>query len=403
MSEDFLSQFSGRKNVAISAPEHDTEFDSAYNKRKLIRYGVIAGTVIVVAIILYLIVALFNQVTVKNFVGTSLGDAKTWGITNKVTLEIETLFNNEYDNNFIITQSQDPGKKIRKGSILAFQVSKGPDPDEQIELPDFAAMNTNQIYGWKDQNKANNVNIMQENSETVEPNRFIRKEFNNPTITETNYTRKDGLLIYMSKGTYDKNITMPNFADKSKTEVETWAGQNKIEAEYKEKASDKIPRDLVISQDIEAGTKIAQNTKMTFLISTGKAVIMPNFSRITKEEAAAQEDVLVTLKTQYSGTIAYGKLISQSVPAGRQFTDEPAKVTVIYSEGRPYIDDLVGKSEKELPSYFYEFTGKGANITYSVTYVDSGEPKGQVVSASLYNQYMEMTTHVEIQVSRGNL
>ncbi|MCL1792154.1 MAG: hypothetical protein FWG40_12595, partial [Peptococcaceae bacterium] len=59
--------------------------------------------------------------------------------------------------------------------------------------------------------------------------------------------------------------------------------------------------------------------------------------------------------------------------------------------------------EKELPSYFYEFTGKGANITYSVTYVDSGEPKGQVVSASLYNQYMEMTTHVEIQVSRGNL
>ncbi|MCL1790029.1 MAG: PASTA domain-containing protein [Peptococcaceae bacterium] len=179
--------------------------------------------------------------------------------------------------------------------------------------------------------------------------------------------------------------------------------QNKIEADYTEKSSDKIPKDLIISQSVEAGSKVAQNTQISFVISTGKAVIVPNFSTMTKEEAAAQTDLAVTVKPQYSSTVAYGKLISQSVPAGRQFTDEPAKVTVIYSEGRPYIDDLVGKSEKELPAYFYEFTGKGANITYSVTYVDSGEPKGQVVCASLYNQYMEMNTHVEIQVSRGNL
>ncbi|MCL1791210.1 MAG: hypothetical protein FWG40_07625, partial [Peptococcaceae bacterium] len=71
-------------------------------------------------------------------------------------------------------------------------------------------------------------------------------------------------------------------------------------------------------------------------------------------------------------------------------------------KGRPYIDDLVGSSEKELPHYFYEFTSKGANISNSVVYVDSSEAKGQVVWVSEYNQYLDMNTHVEIHISRGN-
>ncbi|MCL1853702.1 MAG: PASTA domain-containing protein, partial [Peptococcaceae bacterium] len=221
--------------------------------------------------------------------------------------------------------------------------------------------------------------------------------------TADTYTRKDGLLIYMSKGPFEANITVPDFAEKAKAEAEAWVQQNKLEALYTEQPSDKVPPGFIISQDPEPGVKIAQSTPITFIVSTGKAVIVPNFSQMTQEEAMAQEDLSVTVRTQYSGTVAYGRLISQSVPAGRQLSDELARVTVIYSEGRPYIDDLVGKSEKELPAYFYEFTGKGAAITHSVVYVDSSEPKGQVVWASLYSQFVEMNAHVEIRVSKGNL
>ncbi|MCL1853374.1 MAG: hypothetical protein FWF88_10170, partial [Peptococcaceae bacterium] len=119
MSEDFLSQFSQKNysrtentgtaasasgamypvsavssvpSAGITAPEHDTEIDNTYNKRKLIRYGIIAGTIIAVAVLIYLMVSLFNQVTVKNFVGTSINDAKTWGITSKISIETETVF-----------------------------------------------------------------------------------------------------------------------------------------------------------------------------------------------------------------------------------------------------------------------------------------------------------------------
>ncbi|MCL1790028.1 MAG: PASTA domain-containing protein [Peptococcaceae bacterium] len=239
MNDDFLSRFTPKNyegttsssgasirpisstetarltRAGITAPQHDTEIDSGYNRRKLIRYGIIAGTVIVVAVIIYLMVSLSNQVTVKNFIGTSINDAKTWGITNKISIEIETVFNTQYDTGCIITQSKEAGNKIRKGSVLAFQVSQGPDPDEKIDLPDFAAMDITQVYAWKEQNKANSANIMQENSDTVEAGRFIRKEFSNPSVTETDYTRKDGILIYMSKGQFEKNITVPDFAEKA--------------------------------------------------------------------------------------------------------------------------------------------------------------------------------------------
>lgn len=397
-----LSDSTSPNRAKITAPDHDIEIDRGYHKRKIIRYGIIAGTVITVMVFVLLMVSILNQITVKNFVGTPLNDAKTWGLTNKISLEIETVFSNEYDENFILTQSKDPGEKIRKGSVLVFQVSLGPDPNETILLPDFSIMDTPQLYSWKEQNKANNVNIMQEFSDTAEMNRFIRMEFNNASINETNYTRKDGLLIYMSKGPFEKNISVPDFKEKTKTEADAWAKENKIEAIYTEQASEKAPKGSIISQDIEPGTKIAQNTKITFVICLGKAVIVPDFKKLTKDEAAVVSDLSVTVKTQYSTSVPYGRLISQSVPAGRQLIEEAPKVTAVYSEGRPYIDDLKGKTEKDLQAYFYDFSAKGAEITYSVVYVNSNEPKGQVVGSQPFNQFVEMKQKVIVQISTGN-
>ena len=64
---------------------------------------------------------------------------------------------------------------------------------------------------------------------------IVIKEFSNPAIIDNNYTRKDGLLIYMSKGRFDKNITVPDFTDKSKAEA--WTKGNNVEAVYTEKSS----------------------------------------------------------------------------------------------------------------------------------------------------------------------
>lgn len=395
----------GKGKAAITGPEHVVEKDTGYHKRKLIRYGVIAFAVLAVCLSAFLIFRFVNQVEVKNFVGTSLSDAKTWGLANSVTLETETVYNLEYDENIIVEQDKEADSKIQKGSVLKLKVSKGPDPEEQIEIPDFKTMNTAEVREWKQEIKALNVSINEEYSETVDEGAFIRMEFTSSSVTAETYTRQDGLLVYMSKGAevFEKNITVPDFADKTKAEVEVWVKENGIEATYEEAASDTILAGNVISQSAAAGEKVAKNDEMTFTISLGKSVTVPNFNNLTMDAAEALTNLAVTVQRRYSTSVSYGKVISQSEAAGTELVGDSPSVTVQYSIGKPYIDNLIGTSEKDLPEYFYGFSSQGANITYSVTYIDSSEPKGNIVKMSKYAEYVGLETNVNIYVSKGNL
>ena len=131
---------------------------------------------------------------------------------------------------------------------------------------------------------------------------------------------------------------------------------------------------------------------------------MPDFSTISKNDAASTVPGLqVNVRTQYSTRVAFGGLISQSIRSGTVLFADDAVVQVVYSIGRPFIDDIIGKAERDLAEYFYGFSARGANITYNVTRVDSSERRGTVVWASKNAEPLRMTDHIEIHVSRGNL
>jgi beta-lactam-binding protein with PASTA domain len=131
-------------------------------------------------------------------------------------------------------------------------------------------------------------------------------------------------------------------------------------------------------------------------------VIVPDYSQVLKENAAAvNHDISVNIVMNYSDTVPYGKLISQSVKAGYAVTSTENQVTLVYSAGKPYIDNLVGKNENELAAIFYEYSKMGANVTYVVTYVDNAAAKGTVVAVSKSNEYISTTEVIQIQVSKG--
>ena len=67
--------------------------------------------------------------------------------------------------------------------------------------------------------------------------------------------------------------------------------------------------------------------------------------------------------------------------------------------------DLRGSvSEGDLPKLFFdEYESKGANIYYSIYYVDSAEPKGTVVEMSTYGQFIPLESTIWIGISLGNL
>lgn len=389
----------------IKSTEHDTEVDLKYHKRKIIRYILIAATIIFVSIIILIAFYLLNRVTLKNFVGLNLSEAKTWGLKNDIEIDAEMVYSIEQDENIIISQDKESDSKMQKGSVLFLKVSKGPNQEENLSLPDFTQMMQSQIREWIDKNRAYNISITQEYSEQIEKNHFIKMEFKDTEVNETNYKRKDSLIVYISKGSEsnEKNITVSDFKGKSKTDVESWAKTNSITVKYEESGSDDFEKGMVIFQDIAANTKISKSEILTVTVSLGKGLIVPNFANISKDSASTTEPNLnIIVKTRYSDTVAYGRLMSQSVKSGTKLYGENKNVEVVYSDGRPYMDNIVGKYEKDLAPYFYDFTTKGANITYTVDFVDSDKEKGMIIWTSKVNEYIDMNTNIHVYISKGN-
>lgn len=395
-----------KEATGIKSDEHEIVIDTNYNKNKTIRYVVVGVVILIVCIMLFITFQIINSVKVLNFIDKDISEAKTWSLKNKIELDIQYVYDTKKPINAIISQDLEQNTTIQKGNILTVIVSKGPDPDERIQIPDFSSMTTSDVRNWIEENKIYNTSVIQEYDDKVEVNKYIRKEYRDVAADDNNFKRKDYLLIYMSKGKelVQKNITVPDFLNKSKAEVETWANTNSIKIVFTESTSNTVAEGMVISQDIIKDTLIAKNDTLQIKVSLGKSIKVPDFTNITKDSAASIEPELsVKVSTKYSDTIPYGKLISQSVKANTYLTGKNKDVAVIYSDGKPFIDNLVGRLEKDIAQYFYDFNQKGANITYNVKYIDSSKDKGSVVWMSTYNEFVPLTINIEIHVSKGNL
>ena len=389
---------------AIARTDHTVKKDSTYDKRKIIRYATIALSVITVCLLAFAIFFVSNQVVVRDFVGSNIAEARTWGISNRITIEPTEEYSLEYDAGIIMEQSRAPDTRISRGSVLRFTVSKGPNMTEHLELPDFSTMTTAEVREWRQVVRADNAAINEEYNDEIEAGRLIRYEFTSSSVTRENYTRNDGLLIYMSRGVqvFEANIAVPNFFDEPLATAQEWARENNVELIVEEGTHDTVESGNIIEQSAAADSRVARGDEVTVTVSQGMAVVVPNFSNISFEDAAEQRGLEVMVQKRYSATLAFGRLISQSIPAGTELVGEGHQITVVYSIGRPFIEDLRERCESELPEIFYGFTSRGANITYSVFYVDSYKPRGQIVRMSRFAQFLPLNAHIEIDISRGN-
>lgn len=218
------------------------------------------------------------------------------------------------------------------------------------------------------------------------------------------------MTVYYSKGkeTFEKNIEVPDFTNKTLTELNEWVRKNEVKLVTEKVFSQSIALDSVVSQQTPVGTKIAKQDEFKVQLSKGKPLVVPNYGKYTLEEARELSDkVPAVLKSAYSETIPFGHFISQTIEAGTELDekDNPPTIEVVYSEGRPYIKDLRKNAlEGDLPKLFFEtYSAKGATITYDVYYVDSDQPKGTVVEMSKYGEYLPMIANLSIGISLGNI
>lgn len=389
--------------------EDETEIDPTYHKKR--KQKILLSSIISVLVLCLVYFGYYQMTHVKlpDFTGKDLAEARAWATENKLKLTVEQTYSKEIDINKVISQNSKQGSKLKKGAELTVKSSLGADPEEKMALPDFMTMKKSEAEKWIKENQADNISLIDEYSDSIEKGKQIRFEIVNKEVTKDSYKRKDKANMYYSKGkeTFEKNISVPDFTKKMKSEVESWAKTNDIKVTYEEASSAEVPAESVISQSIAKDQKVAKKDSMTVTVSLGKGYVVPNFAEYTQEEAAtAVEGLTVQAKSVFTNNVPYGQLISQSVEAGTQLTSkDELKLKVYYSAGQPYLKDLRGSTlEGDLQKQFYEdFQSKGANIHYTVKYVDSAEPKGTVVGMSAYNLYVPLDYTVTLDISLGNL
>jgi serine/threonine-protein kinase len=382
--------------------------DPNYRRKKMLRAAIVVLVIIALAALVALIWHFTRLVEVPELVGKPLSVAQTFCRDSELQLEVTEEFSREVEQGIILAQEIPAGENITKGSTFTLTASKGPDPDERLILPDFSVMKRAAAEQWIRDNRADNLRLVQEYSDSVPANDFLRLEFRGDDVNAENYHRRDYATLYYSKGAevFEKNITVPDFAGKMRGEVETWAQANSLELTVEEVDSDTVEVGGVISQSVTAGEKVAKHDAFAITVSLGKATVVPNFANYTAATAAgAAEQIIVIVQTRFDSSVAYGQFISQSLPSGtRLLPDDDHQITVVYSEGRPYLKDYRGMSEGDLPAAFFnDYAVKGANVTYELRYVDSFESKGSVVGMSDYSRFIPMSFHVVIDISRGNL
>jgi Uncharacterized protein conserved in bacteria len=407
----------GRASVRV---EEVVEKDPSYQKKQRIKlFSIIGGAIFAVLAVIggfYML----NSVTMPNFINKQITEARTWALKNRIELDITEEFSLEKDAGIVFEQGREDGKKIMKGSVVTLKVSRGADPDEAILVPDFKDKTLRDIEKWKEENRADNAKIVREFHDTIADGQFLRMEFRNTSLTNTTYLRKDTLTIYVSRGkeVFEKNINVPDFTNKMKGEVESWATTNDINVTYNEVSSNSIEAGMIVAQSVVPNEKLAKKDSLSVEVSVGKSVVVPSYYGRSQSEAMTLEPgIQVTIIEEYNVDVNYGTLIYQTVHPWTELTGaDERSITLYYSLGRPYLGEVVGMNEYDLFKRIAdEYNAKGCNITFTTHYINSpAQPgmdggaataiqKGQIIRATKGNEYIGLNTHFDIYVSTGRI
>ena len=287
--KDFLKELSKEATKIDSFKEEKIE--------KINRPGLVISTKTIVLSIIFIALLVGGYffftnksgIDMPDFVGKKTEEISVWARQYEIEntgIAISEEYNFDIDKDVVISQSVEANTKVSNDVKITFVVSLGADPEEKVQMINLIGSQENEVREWIKENKLTNTKINLVYSDKVEQGTVIEYKLKN--VTEDNFTRGTNLVIDISKGEAPVgSITMEDFIEKTVAEVKSWAEKNKIELEIIETYNDTISKDMVISQSVDEGKIIKQNNTLTVTVSLGKAIRIPDFTTMSKEEYEA--------------------------------------------------------------------------------------------------------------------
>lgn len=185
------------------------------------------------------------------------------------------------------------------------------------------------------------------------------------------------------------NMEVDNFSGKELTEVIKWSEANNVEIVQDYEYSDMIPEYHIISQDIEAGTKVKDISKLTVAVSEGpnpgKEIVIPDMLSWDSERVLEfiKENQLTNVHVDFIKSAKMVNTVIEQSKKGNIRRDDELKLIFSYGEELQFSEvklrDLSGMSKFEAMFYLKQ---NHLNYEFKDTF-SSKVKKGFVVSQSI--------------------
>jgi serine/threonine-protein kinase len=345
--------------------------------------------------------ALNPKIKLTDFTGQRYEEVIEWAKTNDLKVVATKAYSEQIEKGNVISQSQS-NQKLKKGDSFNIVVSDGPDPEEEIEKPDFLSMTRHEINEFIELNKMTGIKVVTEYSDSVAKDSVIGIKFEDDEL----FKRKIKVEITISKGKESEStsVVIPDFSTYSVEMIKEWATQNNVEVELSYSTSYAIAKDQVIKQSIGASKQVSRSTKIEIEISKGKKVTVPHFAYYSIEDAtvwAQNNGIELKIKEKYSDNILKGYAITQSLKKD-SIVDEGTELTLDFSLGKIKLYDFSSQPFLEFQSWFEEVNLKNGKLKIKTEYYYSDTvPKGNIISHTKRNSFVDLGSEITVVISKG--
>ncbi len=211
---------------------------------------------------------------VIDFTDQTKKDVQAWAQENEVgdeSLQFEYAFDEEKAKDTVLSQSIPAGEFLEAGELLTVTLSDGPDPDKELELPDFTGKKLEEIQKWFTDNLFKNVTFATEETDEIEEGVFVSME---PASAKAK--RSDKITVKTAVPVPEpEGIEVPELSRLSLAEIEDWGWQNGIYIYYEYQVNDIVPTGTFIGYWPAAGTILQPGEGVTVYLADASANAAP--------------------------------------------------------------------------------------------------------------------------------
>lgn len=287
-----------------------------------------------------------KDVLVNDMVGLTIDDLIKFINENHLNnVTINYVVSDTVKRDIIISQSYKG--EMKRNTAITFEVSLGRKEDlKPVSIEDFTNKTLFDATLWLKRNGIN-YKIEYEFSDTIKKGLIIRQSIKAKDMVDPN---SDTVTLVISKG---KKIVVPNLMAMNVDDIVKWIVENNLKIKYKEEYNSYAKEGVVIGSSAREGDAIEEGTTITITTSKGQ-IKFPSFNSLAEFKSwASNYGIKYNEEYEYSDKVAAGGIISFSLKTGDVvILEDTIKVKVSYGKAIT-VPNFVGMSKNDISNKCY--------------------------------------------------